>query len=470
MDILVSKTKDMGDRRMQMNWKKLIEARRIGNRPPDQDNGRSVFISDHDKITFSGTFRRLAGKTQVHPLGGSDHLHNRMTHSQEMACVGRSLGVRVGEKLTVAEKLPSGVTARDIGDILYSTCLAHDIGTTPFGATGEEAIRNWFQNDGAKLLNNLQSEEANDLRAYDRNAQGFRVLASTEYYPYDGGMRLSYATLASFIRYPWTSLGSSSGKRPKENMYGVFKSELPLFHEVANAVELVKQGGDDWYCQHPLAALMDAVDQFYSALSIMEDGLAMNILTWSQVYDALLPIVPPVGRNELKLGIEKLSNGRKASVIRGRVIESFVEAASTAFLKHEDELLRGEPVDLISKCENGVTDALAAANRLANTLVLNHPRKVELEMGSYTVMATLLDFICNAVIDYANDPNNCSFKTKRVIDLIGANTFDPKITDSSKGSTSRYLSLMRALDFISGCTDEYATYLAKQFNGTLQAR
>ena len=455
---------------MQMKWEKLINSSRIGNRPAKIEQSRSPFNSDHDKIIFSGSFRRLARKTQVHPLATNDHVHNRLTHSLEVACVGRSLGLRVGQKLVDANKLPTAVSAADIGDIVQSACLAHDIGNPPFGHTGEAAIRSWFQKDGASLIESLNPEEANDLRTFEGNAQGFRVLTSSEYHPYDGGMRLTYTTLAAFVKYPWTSLGATSGKRPKKDKFGIYKSELSMFDEVATAVGLIKQPGDDWYCRHPLVALMEAADDFCYGLIDLEDGLDMGILNWDQVYKLLLPVIPRDKLPELESDLKKVGAGRKPPLIRGKIIDAYVEAAATAFLENEDAFLAGEQIDLVSKCNGGVSEAVVAAKTLAKDRIFTHPRKVELEIGAYNVMATLLDVICNAVIEHAADSTKCSFKTKRVIDLIGNNTFHPNMHDHPEKISSQYLALMRAIDFISGCTDHYATYLAKQFNGMAEAR
>ncbi|MDO8713318.1 MAG: deoxyguanosinetriphosphate triphosphohydrolase [Polynucleobacter sp.] len=453
-----------------MNWEKLVNASRLGNRPAKVEKGRSPFNSDHDKIIFSGAFRRLAKKTQVHPLATNDHVHNRLTHSLEVACVGRSLGIRVGEKLQAANKLPAGVTAADIGDIIQSTCLAHDIGNPPFGHTGEAAIRSWFQKEGARFLEKLDPEEASDLKTFEGNAQGFRVITSSEYHPYDGGMRMTYATLASFIKYPWTSLPAASGKRPKSGKYGIYKSELSIFKEVADAVGLIRKKGDDWYCRHPFVALMEAADDFCYGILDLEDGLEMGILSWDEVYQILSPVLTQKDLTELEPELSKLRDGRKPPVIRGKVIDAYVEAAANAFLKHEEEFLNGDEIDLISKCDNGVAEAVRAAKDLAKTRIFTHPRKVELEIGSYSVMATLLEVMCNAVLEYSADPKKCSFKSKRVVDLIGPYTFDPRMDNHPDALTPQYIAIMRVIDFISGCTDHYATYLAKQFNGMGEAR
>lgn len=455
---------------MSMSWDRLVNANRLGNRPSKTEKGRSPFNSDHDKIIFSGAFRRLAKKTQVHPLATNDHVHNRLTHSLEVACVGRSLGIRVGEKLERAGKLPQDFSATDIGDIIQSTCLAHDIGNPPFGHTGEAAIRSWFENDGSRFLKDLHPEEASDLRTFEGNAQGFRNLTSAEYHPYDGGMRLTYATLASFIKYPWTSIPAASGKRPRSNKFGVFKSELSLFKEVADAVGLIKQGGDDWYCRHPFVYLMEAADDFCYGILDLEDGLEMGILSWNDVYEILSPVLLPETLRELEPELAKSKDGRKPPLIRGKVIDAYVEAAANAFLKFEDNFLRGEEIDLVSKCEGGVAEAVKAAKDLAKNRIFIHPRKVELEIGSYSVMATLLEVMCNAALEFTTDAAKCSFKSNRVIDLIGRGTFDPKMNNHPDGLTPRYVALMRIIDFISGCTDHYATYLAKQFNGMGEAR
>ncbi|MET0378613.1 MAG: dGTP triphosphohydrolase, partial [Spongiibacteraceae bacterium] len=188
-----------------MQWEALLNSKRLGDRPAKQESGRNAFLRDHDKIIFSGAFRRLARKTQVHPLATNDHVHNRMTHSLEVSCVGRTLGIRVGEVLHQRGLLPHGIEDTDLGDIVQSACLAHDIGNPPFGHTGERAIRAWFQERGDKVLHGFDADQRADLEWFEGNAQGFRILTKSEYHQYEDGMRLTYATLATFLKYPWLS-------------------------------------------------------------------------------------------------------------------------------------------------------------------------------------------------------------------------------------------------------------------------
>ncbi len=190
-----------------MDWHRLLSANRLGaprDNAPDDELSRSDFHKDHDRIVFSSPFRRLGRKTQVHPLTENDHVHTRLTHSIEVGCVGRSLGLIVGEQLR--NELPSHISPYDLGAIIQAACLAHDIGNPPFGHAGEYAIRDWFRRDDhAYLLQNLSPNERRDLQTFEGNAQGFRVVTQLENHRFEGGMRLTYATLGTTLKYPWTS-------------------------------------------------------------------------------------------------------------------------------------------------------------------------------------------------------------------------------------------------------------------------
>jgi len=450
---------------MSMKWKKLLNAERLGSRRIKEEAGRTSFHRDHDKIIFSGAFRRLARKTQVHPLATNDHVHNRMTHSLEVACVGRTLGVKAGNLIT----LPKGFSPSDIGDIVESVCLAHDIGNPPFGHTGEEAIKNWFsKNIGNDIFSELSDHQKKDLENFEGNAQGLRILTTSEFHQYQGGMRLTYASLGSFIKYPWISTDMISGSRPKDNKYGVFKSELDYFHEIADALGLI-QKGDNWFCRHPLVYLMEAADDFCYGLIDLEDGLEMGIISWDKVNRLLGQLLTKKDKEELASLYKGAGLARRASFIRGKVMEKMVEAGAEAFIKNQDDFLDGSVNDdLISLCKPSVRDVVQKAKEIAKKEIFNHPRKIELEIGAYETIGTLLDGSCEATIKWVKD-EKLTYRQKRIIDLIGKNTF-PKNIDKLDNSEKIYFSLMRVVDFISGMTDNYATYLAKQFNGLGETR
>ncbi|WP_198411320.1 deoxyguanosinetriphosphate triphosphohydrolase [Marinimicrobium alkaliphilum] len=448
---------------MSMQWEKLLCAERLGQRPAKSEEGRSPFHSDHDKIIFSGAFRRLARKTQVHPLAINDHVHNRLTHSLEVACVGRTLGMRVGKALRDRGDLPEPLEPSDIGDIVQSSCLAHDIGNPPFGHTGEEAIRNWFQKDGAGYLKHLERAERDDLRMFEGNAQGLRVLTTSEYYQHQEGMRLTYATLSAAIKYPWCAVDSVDRKRPKQSKYGVFQSELEYFHEIAKSTGLLPLG-DNWYCRHPLVYLMEAADDFCYGIVDLEDGLEMGIVRWEEIYALLRPVLDPAQARDLEQALDRVDVGRKPAILRGKVIDAFITAATEAFMANQQDFLAGRVKgDLISLCEPTVRDAVQAAKDLAKDKIFNHAKRVELEIGAYNTIATLLSTLCGAVDALLGDPDKVTYKDKRVLALIGENSFHPDVF--AKRGSYQYLSLMAVIDYISGMTDNYATNLAKQFNG-----
>lgn len=452
---------------MTMNWEQLLSAERLGERPAKSEEGRSPFYSDHDKIIFSGAFRRLARKTQVHPLATNDHVHNRLTHSLEVACVGRTLGMRVGNALKAKGDLPTPLEATDIGDIIQASCLAHDIGNPPFGHTGEEAIRNWFQKEGAGYLKALTEAERDDIRLFEGNAQGLRVLTTSEYHQYEEGMRLTYATLGAAIKYPWCSTPSVQNHRPKNNKYGVFQTELSYFHEIAQHNGLIELG-ENWYCRHPLVYLMEAADDFCYCILDLEDGLEMGILGWEEIYQILRTVIHPSQIPELERNLARVDDGRKPAILRGKVIGALIDAGTEAFINHEQELLEGRVKgELISLCDRPVKEAVQAAKDLARQKIFNHAKRVELEIGAYNTIGTLLSTLCGAVDALLGEPGEATYKDHRVLALMGENNFHPSVFQ--KQGSYKYQALMAVIDYISGMTDNYATNLAKQFNGMGQA-
>ncbi|SQF97954.1 deoxyguanosinetriphosphate triphosphohydrolase-like protein [Paucimonas lemoignei] len=445
-----------------MNWDKLLNDTRLGGRAPKTELGRSPFHSDHDKVIFSGAFRRLARKTQVHPLATNDHVHNRLTHSLEVACLGRTLGMRVGQELLNRKLIPDTHSASDIGDIVQTACLAHDIGNPPFGHTGEEAIRHWFSNDaGAKLIEHLPFNEATDLRRFEGNAQGFRVLTTSEYHPYEGGMRLTYASLGAFIKYPWLADDALNKQRPIEKKYGVYQSELGLFEEVADATGLLKLG-EGWRCRHPLAHLMEISDDFCYAILDLEDGVEMGIIEWDKVFEILVMVLDGSQINQIHKDIKGMKVGRRLSLIRGKVISAFVDAGAAAFMGNHNEIMTGKVNGILDLCEKNVRDCVSAAKNLARDEIFQHPRKVELEIGAYSTLSTLLNVSCAAALDYVRRGDANDSKTKRVVDLLG---LDLSVLDASSGVSREYGIIMQVLDYVSGMTDNYAMHLARQFNG-----
>ena len=439
-----------------MDWHVLLNKARLGGRSAKDESGRTAFLRDHDKIIFSGAFRRLAR---------NDHVHNRLTHSLEVSCVGRTLGIRAGERLHSKHLLPDTISATDFGDIVQSACLAHDIGNPPFGHTGERAIRAWFQERGQHFLDLLPTRQQSDLTFFEGNAQGFRILTKSEYHQYDDGMRLTYATLATFLKYPWLSADASESNKPGK--YSAFVSEASAFQEVATATGL-RELSPGRYCRHPLAFLMEAADDFCYAIIDLEDGLEMDLLHWDEVYALLQPALPDT-REVSELIHSDLRDGRKAALLRGKIIERFIEAGVEAFVANHERLLLGRMEgDLISHCEPAVRDVVENAKQLARSKVFEHPRKIELEIGAFEVMGALLDGLIEAAVSHARNSAR-NYRHERIIDLIGRHSF-PDNLEQLPEQERIYQCIMRALDFLAGMTDNYATYLAKQFSGMAETR
>lgn len=440
---------------MTMQWQQLLCAERLTGKPAKSEAGRSPFLSDHDKIIFSGSFRRLARKTQVHPLASNDHVHNRMTHSLEVACVGRTLAIRVAEALRAQASLPPDILPTDLGDIVQSTCLAHDIGNPPFGHTGEEAIRNWFAKQGGEYLQTLSEQQQRDLLFFEGNAQGLRILSTTEYHQYQGGMRLTYATLAAFIKYPWGSEAMVGDGRPKQNKYGIYQADYQNMQEIAAKTGLL-QRGENWYSRHPLVYLMEAADDFCYGLIDLEDGLEMGLLRWSEIFDIMRPVFKASELKTLEKQLKNISEGRKPAFVRGKVIDAYIEAGVQAFIDNEQAFLSGDiKEDLISLCRPEIKQTVATAKQFAKERIFAHPRKVELEIGAYDVIGRLLSKLVPAA--YYWHKGEINREVQMLMDLVGEKNM-PK-------NASTYQVLMAVVDFVSGMTDNYALYLSKQFGG-----
>ncbi|MEP5615461.1 MAG: dGTP triphosphohydrolase, partial [Flavobacteriaceae bacterium] len=269
-----------------MDWERLLSLKRFGDTHKrlrkEQEETRLGFEVDYDRIIFSSSFRGLQDKTQVIPLPISvgskkDFVHTRLTHSLEVSVVGRSLGRIAGQRILAKHPYLSeihGYQFNDFGAIVAASALAHDIGNPPFGHSGEKAIGSYFeQGNGAKYKAYLSNEEFQDLADFEGNANGFKLLTeSREGVP--GGLRLSYATLGAFIKYPKASLPKKPSKHIADKKFGFFQSEKDFFMEVANEIGLVpnlKNKGIGFY-RHPLAYLVEAADDICYTIIDFEDG------------------------------------------------------------------------------------------------------------------------------------------------------------------------------------------------------
>ncbi|MFP5301680.1 deoxyguanosinetriphosphate triphosphohydrolase [Cobetia sp. SIMBA_158] len=440
-----------------MSWERLLEPSRLHDAPGtvSREMGRTPFHKDHDRIVFAGSFRRLGRKTQVHPLTDNDHIHTRLTHSLEVGCVGRSLGMMVGEKLK--EQLPDWITPSDLGVIVQTGCLGHDIGNPPFGHAGEYAIRDWFAAEAASdhgRLAGLSDAEREDLLTYEGNAQGFRIVTQIEYNQFHGGMRLTAATLGTLLKYPWTVEHATAGGK-----FGCYQSERVLLDQVAERCGLLARADGRW-CRHPLAWLVEAADDICYALLDLEDGLEMGILQFEEVFEILTGISGGEPREYQEMVARGTSQRRKVAALRGAAMERAVNDVAEAFVQRETELLAGTlSEDLLDLCHPDLGWGVREAKNLARQKIFRNERKAKLEIGAYTTLGILLEAFIGAAHEL-HTKGRSSFKHQRVLALIGENT-------PSK-DWDLYRSYRRMLDFIGGMTDHFAVDLAQEMGGRLR--
>ncbi|MEW4923406.1 dGTP triphosphohydrolase [Algibacter sp. 2305UL17-15] len=328
-----------------MNWEQLLSLKRFGDTNKrlrkEQDETRLGFDVDYDRIIFSSEFRSLQDKTQVIPLSKTDFVHTRLTHSLEVSVVGRSLGRIVGKK--VLEKHPHlqsvhGYQANDFGAIVATAALAHDIGNPPFGHSGEKSIGEFFKSgEGKKYKTELSAKQYQDLCDFEGNANGFKILTQSRA-GRKGGLRLSYATLGAFTKYPKESLPKKPTKHIADKKYGFFQTEKEAFIDVAKELGLHKRSEEDInYSRHPLAYLVEAADDICYTIIDFEDGINLGLI---QEEFALEYLSKVIRENIIPENYYALSNKEdRIGYLRALAIGALINDAVDIFMKHEEAIL-----------------------------------------------------------------------------------------------------------------------------------
>ena len=417
---------------------------------------RSPFVQDYDRILFSNAFRMLARKTQVHPFASNDHVHHRQMHSLEVSSVGRSLGIMTGYFLKERGDLPDTYTPEHLGQIVQAACLAHDIGNPPFGHGGESALQDWFKDplNNERYLSELTEEQKLDFMTFDGNAQGFRVLTALENHKDQGGLRLTFPTLASMVKYPRSS---SHATQQRSNKFNFYQSEREIFDEVFTHLGLKADGS---YIRHPLSYLTEAADDICYCIIDIEDALELNIVQ----FDALMSVTEPVWE---RLGIDAArldsidSNRRKAGLIRARVIDLMIDATCNVFKSfYERIMVRDADVHaLLDHIEPDVAAYMDNARKLFFDVILKNHSKSAIEIGSYTLYKRMLDTLIPSCHQFISR-QPLSFRDGQVLTLMGMNAPTDK--------DDLYTAYMRVIDFITGLTDRHATFLSTQLAGITQ--
>ncbi|GAA4241796.1 deoxyguanosinetriphosphate triphosphohydrolase [Winogradskyella damuponensis] len=331
-----------------MNWEQLLSLKRFGDTNKrlrkEQDETRLGFEVDYDRIIFSSEFRGLQDKTQVIPLSKTDFVHTRLTHSLEVSVVGRSLGRKVGQLLL--KKHPHlesvhGYTMNDFGAIVAAAALAHDIGNPPFGHSGEKAIGAYFKNGkGCKFKELLTEKEYQDLCDFEGNANGFKILTESRE-GRAGGLRLSYATLGAFMKYPKESLPKKPTNHIVDKKYGFFQSEKEMFIDVASELGLSKRGNDYLSFQrHPLAFLVEAADDICYTIIDFEDGINLGLIEEEYALEYLINLVRGSIKTENYHALKTTED--RVSYLRALAIGRLINEAASLFMEHEEAILAGK--------------------------------------------------------------------------------------------------------------------------------
>jgi len=439
-----------------LDWQHLLpEGREAGDAEPPSA-ARSPFQRDHDRILFSGSFRRLADKTQVFPLPFDDHVHSRLTHSLEVATIGRSLGTLVGRALAAqGASLPAGRDARDVGDCVAAACLAHDLCNPPFGHIGESAIQEYFaQQAPPDLLEPLTERERQDLLRFEGNAQAFRILTRLERPWRQGGLSLTHATIGAFLKYPCTSEVSAArpgGRGAKK--HGLMAGELATWELIAPELGLERRRpGVDHWPRHPLAFLTEAADDVAYLLLDLEDGLRLRHVSETEYAQLVEPLCAPnhIARHA-RQPEDRNERLDRAGWLRAGAIDTLIHELADAFVANGGAILDGSFDDELRK---HIPKPHAAALDAVWDLCLKRCYRardvLKMELAGAEAIQGLLDCFVHALLDKDSLRGQHQRRLRSMV-----------IDDSG----SRYDQLVRITDHVAGMTDNYAVRLYRELRG-----
>ncbi len=443
-------------------WNQLLSRKRVSHdgraREPTQD-ARSVFERDWDRILFSAAFRRMHDKTQVFPLPDDDVVHSRLTHSLEVASVGRSLGRLVGRALSERRALERDFEF-DMSNVVAAACLAHDIGNPPFGHAGEDAIGSFFRSPvGVAALENLTPCQRLDLQAFEGNAQGFRQLTRLQLEA-DGGLQLTAATLAAFCKYPRDSRAElEAPARVTRTKHGFFQGDAQVFAAVARETGLrpCSQGGEGaCWSRHPLAFLVEAADDICYSILDIEDGVRLGLV---QGAEAESPLMKVAGRRKsfspTRLGAYSEFKDR-IGYLRTVAIGQMIDECRDIFLDAEDAILQGVFERALAD-EIPSRQELAQLKRLARRRCYQAPEVVEIELAGYEALGGLLEHFVPAAAR-EGEIERLPERDQKTLFLLRGRGVDL----SGKGAYER---LLRITDYVSAMTDRHALGTYRRLKG-----
>lgn len=441
-----------------MSWRQLLSSKRIGSgeRPlQSSPEARSEFERDYDRLVFSPAFRRMQNKTQVFPLPGNIFVHNRLTHSLEVSCVGRSLGNIVGGELQRRHPELADIDLRTaLSSIVSAACLAHDMGNPPFGHSGERAISAYFREGAGRVWQSVVEAEGGrwtDFLHFEGNANALRLLTHQFLGRRPGGFALTYSTVASIIKYPYSS--ELAGGKQK---FGFFQSEEATMVELAEELGLKRlspEGAPLRYARYPLVYLVEAADDICYQVMDIEDAYKLNILSFDEAVSLLEGFLPSQDREALNATLKHIEDkNEQIGYLRSRAINALTEEAAQIFLAEEERILEGElSGGLLDRLSPETKAAYERSSAIAWERIYRSKMVLDVELAGHQIFSSLLDKLLHAL---AHPEHLYSEALLRRV----SSQYDV-------GQTTSYGRIQCALDYISGMTDLYALDLYRRITG-----
>ena len=439
-----------------MEWKQLISNKRFGqeHKHAERHDDRSEFKRDYDRLIFSSAFRRLQNKTQVFPLPGSIFVHNRLTHSLEVASVGMSIGNDISRRVIQKQPDLKDTLVEEIGTIVSAACLAHDLGNPPFGHSGEKAIQTFFsEGPGLKIKSMVSSEFWDDITHFEGNANAFRILTHRFKGRRQGGFVMTYSMLASIVKYPFaSSLAGNHGK------FGFFASEAESYRKIADELGISCKsapGEPLKYARHPLVYMVEAADDICYEIMDIEDSHKLKILSYAETEHLLLSFFDEDIQQKIRQRIideELTDENEKVVYMRASVIGKLENECVAAFLAHEEEILAGTfEGSLIDHISERQKKAYKECEKISFSKIYQSKPVLDIELSGYQIMATLMEVFIEAAV------NPSRFYSKQLLRRVSS-----QYDIENENLEER---IMAVIDYISGMTDIYALDIYQKING-----
>lgn len=437
-----------------MNWQQLISNKRFGLEQIHEfrKDDRSEFQRDYDRLIFSAPFRRLQNKTQVFPLPGSVFVHNRLTHSLEVSCVGRSLGTSIANQLIAKHPELANTHVPEIGSIVSAACLAHDLGNPPFGHSGEKAISTYFsEGKGLALKEQLSAMEWEDLTHFEGNANAFRLLTHQFLGRRKGGFVMTYSTLASIVKYPFPSI--LAGNKSK---FGFFTTEEESYLKIAQELgikRLSAEGEPIRYARHPLVFLVEAADDICYQMMDIEDAYKLKLLTPREAKELYLLFLDEKKQQRVEEVFSFVSDeNEQIAYLRATVIGILIKECTQVFMDNEEAILNGTfEGALIKHISSPLNEAYKQCSKVAFEKIYRSRDVLDIELAGFHVITTLLELMIDAV----QSPEKAY--SQLLINRVSSQ-YDIK-------APTLYGRIQAVLDYLSGMTDVFALDLFRKIKG-----